>query len=137
MLYEVITNNFIIIDNDDKKRILKSIDKEITTSLLVSEISKYKNSLLSPEEAKSAAQLKLYQQIADIYEKYEAYLLKNNLVDFDDLLLLPYKILEKNDELAKQISEKYQYVMVDEYQDTNELHVITSYSIHYTKLYER
>ena len=114
-------NSFIIIDNDDKKRILKSIDKEITTSLLVSEISKYKNTLLSPNEAKSAAQLKLYQQIADIYEKYEAYLLKNNLVDFDDLLLLPYKILEKNENLAKEISQKYQYIMVDEYQDTNEL----------------
>ncbi len=114
-------NNFIIIDNDDKKRILKSIDKEITTALLVSEISKYKNTLLSPSEAKKAAQLKLYQQIADIYEKYEAYLLKNNLVDFDDLLLLPYKILEKNEALAKQISQKYQYIMVDEYQDTNEL----------------
>ncbi len=114
-------NSFIIIDNDDKKRILKSIDKEITTALLVSEISKYKNSLLTPSEAKEAAQLKLYQQIADIYEKYEAYLLKNNLVDFDDLLLLPYKILEKNEELAKQTSQKYQYVMVDEYQDTNEL----------------
>ncbi|QDF27904.1 ATP-dependent helicase [Halarcobacter anaerophilus] len=114
-------NSFIIIDNDDKKRILKSIDKEITTSLLVSEISKYKNTLLTPSEAKAAAQLKLYQQIADIYEKYEAYLLKNNLVDFDDLLLLPYLILEKNEQLAKQISEKYQYVMVDEYQDTNEL----------------
>ncbi|AXH13224.1 ATP-dependent helicase [Halarcobacter bivalviorum] len=114
-------NNFIIIDTDDKKRILKSIDKEITTSLLVSEISKYKNTLISPSEAKTAAQLKIYQQIADIYEKYEAYLLKNNLVDFDDLLLLPYKILEKNEELAKQISQKYQYVMVDEYQDTNEL----------------
>ncbi len=114
-------NSFIIIDNDDKKRILKSIDKEITTSLLVSEISKYKNTLLSPSEAKSTAQLKLYQQIADIYEKYDAYLLKNNLVDFDDLLLLPYRILEKNEELAKQISKKYQYVMVDEYQDTNEL----------------
>ena len=80
-------NSFIIIDNDDKKRILKSIDKEITTSLLVSEISKYKNSLLTPNEAKLAAQLKLYQQIADVYERYEAYLLKNNLVDFDDLLL--------------------------------------------------
>ena len=53
-------NSFIIIDNDDKKRILKSIDKEITTSLLVSEISKYKNTLLTPAEAKSAAQLKLY-----------------------------------------------------------------------------
>ncbi len=114
-------NSFIIIDNDDKKRILKSIDKEITTSLLVSEISKYKNTLITPSEAKATAQLKLYQQIADIYEKYEAYLLKNNLVDFDDLLLLPYMILEKNEELAKETSQRYQYVMVDEYQDTNEL----------------
>jgi len=114
-------NNFIIIDTDDKKRILKSIDKEITTSLLVSEISKYKNTLITPTEAKAAAQLKIYQQIADVYEKYEAYLLKNNLVDFDDLLLLPYKILKQNEELANEISQKYQYVMVDEYQDTNEL----------------
>jgi len=114
-------NNFIIIDTDDKKRIIKSIDKEITTSLLVSEISKYKNTLLTPTEAKASAQLKIYQQIADVYEKYEAYLLKNNLVDFDDLLLLPYKILNQNEELAKEISQKYQYLMVDEYQDTNEL----------------
>lgn len=114
-------NNFIIIDSDDKKRILKTIDKEITTSILVSEISKYKNSLLSPAEAKAGAELKLYQQIADIYEKYENYLLKNNLVDFDDLLLLPYKILSANPDLAKETSEKYQYIMVDEYQDTNEL----------------
>ena len=114
-------NSFIIIDNDDKKRILKSIDKETTTSLLVNEISKYKNTLLSPKEAAQAAQLKLYKQIAEVYEKYEAYLLKNNLVDFDDLLLLPYLILEKNEELAKETSQKYQYLMVDEYQDTNEL----------------
>ena len=114
-------NSFIIIDNDDKKRILKSIDKETTTSLLVNEISKYKNTLLSPKEAAQAAQLKLYKQIAEVYEKYEAYLLKNNLVDFDDLLLLPYLILEKNEELAKETSQRYQYLMVDEYQDTNEL----------------
>ncbi|MGB6328437.1 MAG: UvrD-helicase domain-containing protein [Halarcobacter sp.] len=114
-------NSFIIIDNDDKKRILKSIDKETTTALLVNEISKYKNTLLSPKEAAQAAQLKLYKQIAEVYEKYEAYLLKNNLVDFDDLLLLPYLILEKNEELAKETSQKYQYLMVDEYQDTNEL----------------
>ena len=114
-------NNFIIIDSDDKKRILKTIDKEITTSILVSEISKYKNTLLSPAEAKAGAELKLYQQIADVYEKYENYLVKNNLVDFDDLLLLPYKILSANEALAKETSEKYQYIMVDEYQDTNEL----------------
>jgi len=114
-------NNFIIIDTDDKKRILKSLDKDTTTSLLVAEISRYKNSLLTPAEAKSAAQLKLYQQIADVYEKYEEYLEKNNLVDFDDLLLLPYRILKDNEKLAQEISQKYQYIMVDEYQDTNEL----------------
>jgi len=113
--------NFIIIDTDDKKRIIKSINKEITTSLLVSEISKYKNTLISPLEAKAAAQLKLYQEIADVYEKYQNYLLKNNLVDFDDLLLLPYEILKNNDKLAQEVSQKYQYIMVDEYQDTNEL----------------
>ncbi len=114
-------NNFIIIDTDDKKRILKSIDKDITTSLLVSEISKYKNTLITPSEAKAGAELKLYQQIADVYEKYESYLEKNNLVDFDDLILLPYLILKNNDKLAQEISQKYQYIMVDEYQDTNEL----------------
>jgi DNA helicase-2/ATP-dependent DNA helicase PcrA len=114
-------NNFIIIDTDDKKRILKSLDKDTTTSLLVAEISRYKNSLLTPAEAKSSAQLKLYQQIADVYEKYEEYLEKNNLVDFDDLLLLPYRILKDNEKLALEISQKYQYIMVDEYQDTNEL----------------
>ncbi|WP_151947068.1 ATP-dependent helicase [Aliarcobacter butzleri] len=114
-------NNFIIIDTDDKKRILKSINKEIPSALLASEVSKYKNSLMSPSEVKATAQLKLYQEIAQIYEDYEKYLEKNNLVDFDDLLLLPYKILKNNENLAKQISQKYQYIMVDEYQDTNEL----------------
>ncbi|MBS9782581.1 MAG: UvrD-helicase domain-containing protein [Arcobacter sp.] len=114
-------NNFIIIDSDDKKRILRSIDKEITTSLLASEISRYKNTLISPSQAKASAQMKLYQQIADVYEKYQEYLLKNNLVDFDDLLLLPYEILKNDEQLAKETSEKYKYIMVDEYQDTNEL----------------
>ncbi|MCG3656305.1 ATP-dependent helicase [Aliarcobacter butzleri] len=114
-------NNFIIIDTDDKKRILKSINKEIPSALLASEVSKYKNSLMSPSEVKATAQLKLYQEVAQIYEDYENYLEKNNLVDFDDLLLLPYKILKNNENLAKQISQKYQYIMVDEYQDTNEL----------------
>jgi DNA helicase-2/ATP-dependent DNA helicase PcrA len=114
-------NNFVIIDTDDKRRILRSIDKEITTSVLASEISKYKNSLVNPLEAKATAQNQYYSQIADVYMKYEEYILQNNLVDFDDLLLLPYKILDKNKDLAKQISHKYQYIMVDEYQDTNEL----------------
>ena len=114
-------NNFVIIDSDDKKKILKSIDKETTTSTLASEISKFKNSTMSVPEAKASAQDKLYSKIADVYEKYENYLLENNLVDFDDLLLLTYRILDDHPELANTTSERYRYIMVDEYQDTNEL----------------
>ncbi|MEA2050411.1 MAG: UvrD-helicase domain-containing protein [Campylobacterota bacterium] len=114
-------NNFVIIDTDDKKKILKTIDKEITTATLSAEISKFKNSIISIEEAKQNAQDKYYTQLADIYEKYQNYLAQNNLVDFDDLLLLTYQILQNDKELAAQTSKRYQYIMVDEYQDTNEL----------------
>ena len=114
-------NNFVIIDTDDKKKILKTIDKETTTSVLANEISKFKNSMMSPEEVKATSQDKLYAQIAKVYETYEAYLHKNNLVDFDDLLLLTYKILDENEKIAKETSERYKYIMVDEYQDTNDL----------------
>ena len=114
-------NNFVIIDTDDKKKILKSIDKETTTSILASEISKFKNSIVSCAEAKASAQDRLFSKIADVYEKYENYLEENNLVDFDDLLLLTYKILNEDEHLAKETSQKYKYIMVDEYQDTNEL----------------
>ncbi|MCD6433153.1 MAG: UvrD-helicase domain-containing protein [Sulfurimonas sp.] len=114
-------NNFVVIDTDDKKRIIKRINHEIPTPLIASEISRYKNSLLTPDDAYKQAELFNYQQIAKVYEEYEAYLLENNLVDFDDLIALPYKILYQNPELAQKISQKYQYIMIDEYQDTNEL----------------
>ena len=86
-------NNFVIIDTDDKKKILRTIDKETTTSILANEISKLKNSLIDVEEAKATASDQYYAKIADVYEKYENYIHENNLVDFDDLLLLTYKIL--------------------------------------------
>ena len=114
-------NNFVIIDTDDKKKIIKMIDKETTTSILANEISKFKNSTMTPQQVKDTSQDKLYAKIADVYEKYEAYLIKNNLVDFDDLLLLTYKILNENPKIAEETSNRYKYIMVDEYQDTNEL----------------
>ena len=92
-----------------------------TTLFRSSEISRYKNSLISPGQAYAQAELKNYKQIAKIYEEYEAYLHENNLVDFDDLLALTFKLLDENEELAKRTSEQYQYIMIDEYQDTNEL----------------
>ncbi len=114
-------NNFVVIDTDDKKRIIKRINAELATALIASEISRYKNSLLTPKDAYAQAELKNYQQIAKVYEEYELYLHENNLVDFDDLLSLTYKLLDEHPDLAKKTSEKYQYIMVDEYQDTNEL----------------
>ncbi|MBU1927707.1 UvrD-helicase domain-containing protein [bacterium] len=114
-------NNFVVIDSDDKKRIIKKINAELPTPLVASEISRYKNSLLSPDDAYKQAELYNYQQIAKVYEEYEAYLNENNLVDFDDLIALTYKLLKENPALAEQTSLKYQYIMVDEYQDTNEL----------------
>jgi len=114
-------NNFVVIDTDDKKRIIKKINSELPTQLVASEISRYKNSLLSPDEAYKQSELFNYQQIAKVYEEYEKYLDENNLVDFDDLIALTYKLLDRNPQLAEQTSQKYQYIMVDEYQDTNEL----------------
>lgn len=114
-------NNFVVIDTDDKKRIIKKINSEIPTPLIASEISRYKNSLLTPDDAYKQAEFFNYQQIAKIYEEYETYLLENNLVDFDDLIALTFRLLDENPELAHATSQKYRYIMVDEYQDTNEL----------------
>ncbi len=114
-------SNFVIIDSDDKRRILKSFPTTLPLSLIANEISKYKNSLISPAEAIQSARLANFKQIAAIYQQYEEYLWEKNLVDFDDLLVLTYKILQSDDELKKEISSKYRYIMIDEFQDTNEL----------------
>ena len=119
------SNTFVIIDSDDKKRLLRSIAKalkiDLNLSFIASEISKYKNSLLTPEVVIQKAELSDYKQVAKIYEQYQANIEENNLVDFDDLLMLTYKILDENEALRKETSNRYKYIMVDEYQDTNEL----------------
>jgi DNA helicase-2/ATP-dependent DNA helicase PcrA len=114
-------NNFVVIDTDDKKKIIKKINSKLPLLLMASEISRYKNSLMNPKDAYTQAEHQNYKQIAKVYEEYENYLLENNLVDFDDLLSLTFKLLDEHKELAKQTSQKYQYIMIDEYQDTNEL----------------
>ena len=117
-------NNFVIIDMDDQKKILKQISTDLPPNFMSKEISKYKNSFLTPDEVYALANDINYKKMAHIYDKYQNYLLNNNLVDFDDLLLLTYEILNKNEDLTKEISNKYQYIMVDEYQDTNEIQLL-------------
>ena len=119
-------NNFVIIDSDDKKRLLRAIVKELkiedlNISFLASEISKYKNSLLTPDVAVKKAELEDYRKVAKVYSAYQSNIEENNLVDFDDLLMLTYRILDENSKLRVEVSNRYRYIMVDEYQDTNEL----------------
>lgn len=123
--------NFQVIDTDDKKKIIKGFEINLTTSLLAAKISTYKNSLIGPkdidellkgeEDELSRMYSGFYAHCADAYKRYEAYLATNNLVDFDDLLILPYKILNANERLCDEISRRYAYITVDEYQDTNDI----------------
>ena len=121
-------NNFVIIDIDDKKKIIKEFENSIATNIVSNEISRYKNMLLSPEEIISSSVIPAfiggranYEKIAKAYKSYEEYLAANNLVDFDDLLCLTYRILDSNPSLCAEISNRYKYITIDEYQDTNEL----------------
>ncbi len=117
-------NTFVIIDGDDQKKILKSISTDLPLNFVSKEISKYKNSFLSAEDVYALAKDTTYKKLAHIYDRYQKYLLENNLVDFDDLLLLTYTVLNENSDLCEEISSKYQYIMVDEYQDTNEIQLL-------------
>ncbi|WP_297997234.1 UvrD-helicase domain-containing protein [uncultured Campylobacter sp.] len=123
--------NFQVIDTDDKKKIIKGFEINLPTSLLAAKISTYKNSLIDPKDIDellkgeddelSRMYSGFYAHCADAYKRYEAYLAANNLVDFDDLLILPYKILSANERLCDEISRRYAYITVDEYQDTNDI----------------
>jgi len=115
------SNTFVIIDTDDKKKIIKNISQDIPFNMVAKEISKYKNNFLTPNDIFSMAKDEDSKKLSHIYDEYIKYLTKNNLVDFDDLLLLTYQILEEFNDVAEKYSKKYQYIMVDEYQDTNDI----------------
>ena len=123
-------NDFVVIDTDDAKKILKNLlndDEKLSVSTILNHISAYKNELASVEDAFreldfiQGFEREKYQKIARYYKAYQEMLLRLNFVDFDDLLLLSYNILNADENFAKEQSEKYHYIMVDEYQDTNEL----------------
>ncbi|EOH4414108.1 ATP-dependent helicase [Campylobacter coli] len=124
-------NNFIIIDNDDSKKILKELINDDKTSphQILQFISHFKNESKSVQDVFSDLDLlkdneikhQALQKIAIYYQNYQEYLLKHNFVDFDDLLLLTNTLLENDQNFAKEQSSFYRYITVDEYQDTNAL----------------
>ena len=89
--------NFILADSEDTKRIVKDLNGDLAPlPLVLSEISRNKNAQISPNEALKSAHNDTYKHLAKVYEKYQEFLLQKNMVDFDDLLLLPLEIMQNH-----------------------------------------
>ena len=120
-------SRFTIYDTDDQKTLMKAVCKKVDIDtkqfkerMLLSVISSAKNEMILPEEFElnaggDFAQLK----IAKVYREYEAQLKANNALDFDDLLVKTVQLLQTQPDVRENYQERFRYIMVDEYQDTN------------------
>ncbi|MFH1508673.1 MAG: UvrD-helicase domain-containing protein [bacterium] len=118
--------SFAIYDTDDQLRTVKAAMKEVNIStkqfapqMILSLISKNKNELIEPENLADKNLEYIEKIVAKIYPVYQRILKTNNALDFDDLLMKTVKIFEANPEILKKYQKQYQYILVDEYQDTN------------------
>ena len=123
--------NFVIMDSDDSLTVVKKILKDANYDPKVynpkairNKISSCKNEMMTPEIYDKYAVSDYEKVIKEVYEKYERKLHMNNSVDFDDLLLLPIQLFKKNPDVLDKYQELYQYILIDEYQDTNEAQYI-------------
>ena len=123
-----LTKNFTIMDSDDVvsiiKKIMKDLNydiKEISPTFIKNKISFIKNEMLSDAEVTRYFASEIEKKVVEVYFKYQDILRKNNAIDFDDLLKLPTDLFNQNKEILDKYQEKYQYILVDEYQDTNEV----------------
>ena len=119
--------NFTIYDTDDQKTLMKDVCRllNVDTKIfrertLLSAISRAKNELITPEEAVLQAGGDFSQKkIAEVYTEYEKQMRANNALDFDDLLLKTVQLFQTHKEVLDYYQERFRYIMVDEYQDTN------------------
>lgn len=123
--------NFVIMDSDDSltvvKKIIKDLDydpKVYNPKVIRNKISSCKNELISAKAYEKYAVSDYEQVIQKVYEKYEKKLQQNNSVDFDDLLILPIKLFREHQDVLEKYQNLYQYVLIDEYQDTNQAQYI-------------
>jgi DNA helicase-2/ATP-dependent DNA helicase PcrA len=119
--------DFVIYDADDQvaliKRILKNLelsgDKNLKPKMIQSIISSEKNKGNGPEEYLAAAYYPNQKQIAKVFAEYEVSKAKNGALDFDDLLLKTLELFSNNPEIRKKWQDKFEHILIDEYQDTN------------------
>ena len=120
-------NNFTIYDSEDQKSVIKEICKrlQIDTKLyrerfFMAEISAAKDEMLSPVDYALKAQGdQRMQKVAEVYKEYQRQLFDNNALDFDDLICRTVELFQSCPEVLEQYQERFRFIMVDEYQDTN------------------
>ena len=120
-------SSFVIFDTSDQKTLVKQCIKELnlddkmfTDRSVLSEISNAKNDMLEPEAYSARANGDFRKEkIAEVYKKYQARLKANNALDFDDIINVTIKVLGENPDALEYYGEKFKYILVDEYQDTN------------------
>ena len=117
--------NFSLFDDTDQLALLKELteglieDDKVLLQQLISTISNWKNDLKTPSQAAASAIGERDRIFAHCYGLYDAHLKACNVLDFDDLILLPTLLLQRNEEVRKRWQNKIRYLLVDEYQDTN------------------
>ena len=120
-------NSFTIYDTDDQKTLIKEVckylqidTKQFPERALMNEISKAKDEFLSPSEYETENQGDFRKtKIASVYKEYQKRLKANNALDFDDLLFKAVELFQFHPEVLEKYQERFQYIMIDEYQDTN------------------
>ncbi len=121
------SSHFTIYDTDDQKRVVKDIlkrqgisDKELPPKYVLNEISKAKDSLITPDQyIASAGIYPLKKAAGNVFKEYQKQLKSADAMDFDDIILNTVELFQKNSDVLDYYAEKFKYIMVDEYQDTN------------------
>ena len=121
------TSSFIIFDSSDQRTLVKQClkqlnidDKMLNDRAVLSEISNAKNEMLEPDAYKLRTNNEIRKEtIAKVYELYQKRLRENNAIDFDDIINYTIRILSENPDVLEYYTNKFEYVLVDEYQDTN------------------
>ena len=133
--YEILgfKKNFTILDSDDSlliiKKILKDMDKdpkEFNPKSVRNKISSAKNELINPSKLSEFSVNEFDSVVVDVYKKYQDKLKNNNSVDFDDLLMYPIMLFNDHKDILMKYQERFKYILIDEYQDTNHVQYVLS-----------
>lgn len=125
--------NFTILDSDDTLTLIKKIMKDanidskmFNPKAIKNSISSAKNELISPDGYSKYVGSEFESKVEEVYKQYQDRLLSNNALDFDDLLMKPIELFNNNPSVLKEYQERFKYILIDEYQDTNEAQYLLS-----------